>query len=267
MPLAWLADDRRRRQDANPNGGAIALGHPLGGSGARIMTTLVHHMSTTASATGCRRCARAAARPTPPSSSCSSGPQHGDRGGDRRARDTELGKVYGRSSSSLAAEAVQRAATDAGLELAQLDGLLVSSGIKQDVGVNLASVLALGDLGVLAQVSAFGATAGVMVAQAAQAIAAGAATAVACVFADTPLRPQRQAGSAWGAPRGGAGQPRGLAGWSLASGRGQPEHPGTRCARVGTWNATAPPRLSWPRWRWPSGPGPRATRWPPCASR
>ena len=28
----------------NPNGGAIALGHPLGGSGARLMTTLVHHM-------------------------------------------------------------------------------------------------------------------------------------------------------------------------------------------------------------------------------
>ncbi|SEB58785.1 thiolase family protein [Streptomyces melanosporofaciens] len=28
----------------NPNGGAIALGHPLGASGARLMTTLVHHM-------------------------------------------------------------------------------------------------------------------------------------------------------------------------------------------------------------------------------
>ena len=28
----------------NVNGGAIALGHPLGGSGARVMTTLVHHM-------------------------------------------------------------------------------------------------------------------------------------------------------------------------------------------------------------------------------
>ena len=28
----------------NPNGGAIALGHPIGGSGARIMTTMVHHM-------------------------------------------------------------------------------------------------------------------------------------------------------------------------------------------------------------------------------
>src|SRR5918998_316072 len=29
----------------NPNGGAIALGHPLGGSGARILTTLVHEMN------------------------------------------------------------------------------------------------------------------------------------------------------------------------------------------------------------------------------
>ena len=31
----------------NPMGGAIALGHPLGASGARIMTTLVHHMQAT----------------------------------------------------------------------------------------------------------------------------------------------------------------------------------------------------------------------------
>ena len=28
----------------NPNGGAIAIGHPLGCSGARILTTLVHEM-------------------------------------------------------------------------------------------------------------------------------------------------------------------------------------------------------------------------------
>ena len=28
----------------NPRGGAIALGHPLGASGARLMTTLIHHM-------------------------------------------------------------------------------------------------------------------------------------------------------------------------------------------------------------------------------
>jgi acetyl-CoA acetyltransferase len=33
-------DDER----LNPNGGAIALGHPLGCSGARLLTTLVHEM-------------------------------------------------------------------------------------------------------------------------------------------------------------------------------------------------------------------------------
>ena len=44
VPLAWLADIGAEAKALNPNGGAIALGHPLGGSGARIMTTLVHHM-------------------------------------------------------------------------------------------------------------------------------------------------------------------------------------------------------------------------------
>ncbi|MGY1652402.1 thiolase family protein [Geodermatophilus sp. SYSU D01119] len=44
VPLAWLADIGADEKSLNPNGGAIALGHPLGGSGARIMTTLVHHM-------------------------------------------------------------------------------------------------------------------------------------------------------------------------------------------------------------------------------
>jgi len=44
IPLAWLADMGADVKALNPNGGAIALGHPLGGSGARLMTTLVHHM-------------------------------------------------------------------------------------------------------------------------------------------------------------------------------------------------------------------------------
>jgi acetyl-CoA acyltransferase len=44
VPLAWLADIGADPAKLNPNGGAIALGHPLGGSGARLMTTLVHHM-------------------------------------------------------------------------------------------------------------------------------------------------------------------------------------------------------------------------------
>ena len=41
---AWLAETGADPKRLNPNGGAIALGHPLGGSGARLMTTLVHHM-------------------------------------------------------------------------------------------------------------------------------------------------------------------------------------------------------------------------------
>jgi acetyl-CoA acyltransferase len=44
VPLAWLAEFGAEVKALNPNGGAIALGHPLGGSGARLMTTLVHHM-------------------------------------------------------------------------------------------------------------------------------------------------------------------------------------------------------------------------------
>jgi len=44
VPLAWLAETGADPKALNPNGGAIALGHPLGASGARIMTTLVHHM-------------------------------------------------------------------------------------------------------------------------------------------------------------------------------------------------------------------------------
>ena len=44
VPLAWLQDIGADEKALNPLGGAIALGHPLGGSGARIMTTMVHHM-------------------------------------------------------------------------------------------------------------------------------------------------------------------------------------------------------------------------------
>ena len=44
VPLAWLAEIGADPARLNPHGGAIALGHPLGGSGARIMTTLLHHM-------------------------------------------------------------------------------------------------------------------------------------------------------------------------------------------------------------------------------
>ena len=44
VPLAWLAETGADPAKLNPRGGAIALGHPLGASGARIMTTMLHHM-------------------------------------------------------------------------------------------------------------------------------------------------------------------------------------------------------------------------------
>jgi acetyl-CoA acyltransferase len=47
VPLAWLAETGADPSRLNPRGGAIALGHPLGASGARIMTTMLHHMRQT----------------------------------------------------------------------------------------------------------------------------------------------------------------------------------------------------------------------------
>src|SRR6202789_2013210 len=44
VPLAWLADTGADPKVLNANGGAMGLGHPLGGSGARLMTTLIYHM-------------------------------------------------------------------------------------------------------------------------------------------------------------------------------------------------------------------------------
>ncbi|AKE88227.1 acetyl-CoA acetyltransferase [Rhodococcus sp. WB1] len=44
VPLAWLGETGADPTLVNPLGGAIAVGHPLGGSGAILATRLVHHM-------------------------------------------------------------------------------------------------------------------------------------------------------------------------------------------------------------------------------
>ncbi len=144
---------------------------------------------------------------------------------------TETGRVYGRSTTALAADAVRLAVADAGLGLSDLDGLLVSSGVTRGVGVNLAGALGLSELSVLAAVNAYGSTAGVMVAQAVQAIEAGAATTVACVFADAPLEPRSSAGAAYGRSGTVADALRGVGGWALASGATNPNILYALCAR------------------------------------
>ncbi|MCX4816025.1 thiolase family protein [Streptomyces sp. NBC_01239] len=44
VPLAWLAETGADPALLNPLGGAIALGHPLGASGAVLVTRMIHHM-------------------------------------------------------------------------------------------------------------------------------------------------------------------------------------------------------------------------------
>jgi hypothetical protein len=56
-------------QKVNVRGGAVALGHPIGASGARILTTLLHAMKDQARSAASRRSASAAARPSRSSSS------------------------------------------------------------------------------------------------------------------------------------------------------------------------------------------------------
>jgi acetyl-CoA acyltransferase len=47
VPLAWQREFKVDDARLNPNGGAIALGHPLGASGARLMTTMLHALERT----------------------------------------------------------------------------------------------------------------------------------------------------------------------------------------------------------------------------
>jgi acetyl-CoA C-acetyltransferase len=45
--LAWLKETGADPERVNVNGGAIALGHPLGATGAKLMTTLLHELERT----------------------------------------------------------------------------------------------------------------------------------------------------------------------------------------------------------------------------
>ena len=44
VPLAWLKAIEAEHSKVNVNGGAIALGHPLGSSGTKLATTLIHSL-------------------------------------------------------------------------------------------------------------------------------------------------------------------------------------------------------------------------------
>ncbi|MEY2476930.1 MAG: acetyl-CoA acyltransferase [Actinomycetota bacterium] len=47
IALMWASEFKPDMTRLNPRGGAIAIGHPLGASGVRLMTTLLHHLEAT----------------------------------------------------------------------------------------------------------------------------------------------------------------------------------------------------------------------------
>ncbi len=52
VPMAWLQETGYPHEKTNVNGGAIALGHPLGATGTKLMTTLLHELERTGGRVG-----------------------------------------------------------------------------------------------------------------------------------------------------------------------------------------------------------------------
>jgi len=106
---------------------------------------------------------------------------------------TKQGKVYDHNQVGFAIEAIRLALDDAGLTRADLDGVLLNPGLSwADGGMGafqLQQAMGLHNLRLAHTMNAGGATAGAMIMQAAEAIAAGLANVVACVFSDAPLKP------------------------------------------------------------------------------
>lgn len=109
---------------------------------------------------------------------------------------TRMGKNFDHPNAmGFAIEAIKLALDDSGLKREDLDGLLVNPGItwseNQMASFSLQQALGLRNLRLSAMMNLGGASAGAMIMHASQAIASGMANAVACVFADAPLRPPR----------------------------------------------------------------------------
>jgi acetyl-CoA acetyltransferase len=112
---------------------------------------------------------------------------------------TEVGKVYGKTSAQFAAEAVRLAVADAGLTLADVDGLIFSNGLGSHVDVRFQMDLGLKDLKILTHMQSFGSTAIQMVQYASMAVQAGVAETIAIVWSDDPLKEKTSTSAAYAA--------------------------------------------------------------------
>jgi acetyl-CoA acetyltransferase len=114
---------------------------------------------------------------------------------------SEIGKVYGYTAEQFASIAVRNAVTDAGLQLSDVDGLIMAGGLTEGVHLKLQLALGLTDLKLLTNMQGYGSTAIQMVQYASMAIQSGMVDTVAVVWADDPLKQNRSAGAAYGANR------------------------------------------------------------------
>jgi acetyl-CoA acetyltransferase len=110
---------------------------------------------------------------------------------------TPMGKIYGRSASDFAAEAVKLALDDAGLQKEEVDGLLINANLSSEMGPMLQMTLGFEDLSLLNVMNAYGSTAGTMIQYATMAIQEGLANVVVLVYADAPLAPTRSSGASY----------------------------------------------------------------------
>ena len=110
---------------------------------------------------------------------------------------TAMGKVYGRSATDFAAEAIELALDDAGLKKEDVDGLLINANMSREMSPQLQMTLGFEDLSLLNVMNAYGSTAGTMIQYASMAIEEGLANVVVLVYADDPLKPQQGAGSSY----------------------------------------------------------------------
>ncbi|MCC7366189.1 MAG: thiolase family protein [Dehalococcoidia bacterium] len=135
---------------------------------------------------------------------------------------TPMGRVFGKTTMELAADAIRIAIEDAGLQKSDIDGLLINPGITGVTGggisLPLQNYLGMTDLRLLNHMNAAGSTAAQMVQYASMAIAAGMANHVVCVFADLPLSEGKGAGAAYAGAARNPSRPKGMAGLFAASG-------------------------------------------------
>lgn len=112
---------------------------------------------------------------------------------------TELGRVYGKTAPQFAAQAVKLAAQDAGLDLTDIDGLIVSGNVNTDVDLSMQGRLGLTDLKLFTQMQAYGSTAAQMIQYASMAVQSGMAETIAVVWADAPLKEKLGSAAAYAA--------------------------------------------------------------------